>query len=120
MVPPPYLIEIHKSVPPRSVHNEVLDLAILAELDLEHLLCDLGPHPVAPDTLRGHAQAEAKPDTLTRYHLPSHPPHRLHYGLDVHELNEGVVRLLDVNFKDFAELFKPFVDFRWNNLKMNI
>lgn len=119
MVPPPYLIEIHKSVPPRSVHDEVLDLAILAELDLEHLLGDLGPHPVAPDTLRGHAQAEAKPDPLTRYHLPSHPSHRLHYGLDVHELNKGVVRLLDVNFKDFAELFEPFVDFRRNHLKLN-
>ena len=49
-----YLIKVNQGVSSRPVYDQVLDLAVLAKLQLEHLLRHVRGHAVHPDTLGGH------------------------------------------------------------------
>ena len=53
----------------RAVNDEILNLAVLRELLLQHLLRDVRPHTVAPHALGRHGQAEGQAHPLPRNQL---------------------------------------------------
>ena len=103
----------------RSVYDQVLYLAVLAELQLEHLLRHVRGHPVHPDTLGGHAHPEPESDLLATDQLSVRCSDSFDDRADVNKLDKSIVRFLDVDFENFSKLFKPLMYFRWLNLNVS-
>ena len=53
-------------------------------------------------------------------HLSINIPNRINHRFDVDKLNEGVVRLLDVDLEYFTKFFEPVVDLGTVDLARNV